>query len=37
MDKGYEYADIHPLIRDNLHANSIIPVRSWNNVSIRGK
>jgi len=37
MDKGYDSEDIHRFIRDNLHANSIIPIRSWNNEIISGK
>jgi transposase len=31
MDKGYDSEAIHRLIRENLHANSVIPVRSWKN------
>jgi hypothetical protein len=27
MDKGYDSEKIHPLIRDELSADSIIPVR----------
>lgn len=37
MDKGYDSEAIHRLIRDNLHANSVIPIRSWNNEIIGGK
>ncbi len=31
MDKGYDSEAIHRLIREDLHANSVIPIRSWNN------
>jgi len=31
MDKGYDSEAIHRLIREDLHADSIIPIRSWNN------
>ena len=37
MDKGYDSEDIHRLIREDLHANSVIPIRSWNNEIISGK
>lgn len=37
MDKGYDSEDIHRLIRDDLHANSVIPIRSWNAEIISGK
>ena len=37
MDKGYDSEDIHRLIRDDLHAHSVIPIRSWNNEIIGGK
>ena len=37
MDKGYDSEAIHRLIRADLHANSVIPIRSWNNESIGGK
>jgi len=33
----YDSEDIHRLIRDDLHANSVIPIRSWNNEIISGK
>ena len=36
MDKGYDSEAIHRLIRENLHANSVIPIRSWNNDIIGG-
>ena len=36
MDKGYDSEAIHRLIRENLHANSVIPIRSWNNEIIGG-
>ena len=31
MDKGYDSEAIHRLIREDLHAYSVIPIRSWNN------
>jgi len=31
MDRGYDSEAIHRLIRENLHANSVIPIRSWKN------
>ncbi len=31
MDKGYDSDANHRLIREDLHADSIIPIRSWNN------
>ena len=31
MDKGYDSEAIHRLIREDLHANSVIPIHSWNN------
>lgn len=37
MDKGYDSENIHQLIRDDLHARSVIPIRSWNNDIISGK
>jgi hypothetical protein len=37
MDKGYDSEYIHLLIREDLHANSVIPIRSWNNEIIIGK
>ncbi len=36
MDKGYDSEAIHRLIREDLHANSIIPIRSWNNEFVGG-
>jgi hypothetical protein len=36
MDKGYDSEAIHRLIREDLHADSIIPIRSWNNDVIGG-
>jgi len=36
MDKGYDSEAIHRQIREDLHANSVIPVRSWNNKIISG-
>jgi|GEM_PF-4624903 len=36
MDKGYDSEAIHRLIREDLHANSVIPIRSWNNECIGG-
>jgi len=36
MDKGYDSEAIHRLIREDLHANSVIPVRSWNSEIIGG-
>jgi hypothetical protein len=36
MDKGYDSEAIHRLIREGLHANSVIPIRSWKNESIGG-
>jgi hypothetical protein len=36
MDKGYDSEAIHRLIREDLHANSVIPIRSWNNDIIGG-
>lgn len=37
MDRGYDSESIHRLIREDLHANSVIAIRSWNNDSIGGK
>jgi hypothetical protein len=31
MDRGYDSEAIHRLIREDLHADSIIPIRSWKN------
>ena len=36
MDKGYDSEAIHCLIREDLHADSIIPIRSWNNDVVGG-
>ena len=36
MDKGYDSEAIHRLIREDLHSNSVIPIRSWNNDIISG-
>ena len=36
MDKGYDSEAIHRLIREDLHADSIIPIRSWNNEVVGG-
>jgi hypothetical protein len=36
MDKGYDSEDIHRLIREDLHADSVIPIRSWKNEIIGG-
>ena len=36
MDRGYDSEAIHRLIREDLHANSVIPIRSWNNEIIGG-
>ena len=36
MDKGYDSEAIHRLIREDLHANSVIPIRSWKNEVIGG-
>jgi hypothetical protein len=30
MDRGCDFEAIHRLIREDLHADSIIPLRSWN-------
>jgi len=37
MDKGYDSEDIHRLIREDLQAKSLIPIRSWNNEIVGGK
>ena len=37
MDKGYDSEDIHRLIREDLQAISLIPIRSWNNEIVGGK
>lgn len=36
MDRGYDSEAIHRLIREDLHAKSVIPIRSWNNEIIGG-
>lgn len=36
MDKGYDSEEIHRLIREELHANSVIPIRSWKNEIVGG-
>jgi ActR/RegA family two-component response regulator len=36
MDNGYDSEAIHRLIREDLHADSIIPIRSWNNDAVGG-
>jgi hypothetical protein len=36
MDKGYDSEAIHRLIREDLHANYVIPIRSWKNDIIGG-
>jgi len=36
MDRGYDSEDIHRLIREDLNADSIIPIRSWNNEIVGG-
>ena len=36
MDRGYDSNEIHRLIREDLTADSIIPIRSWNNEIIGG-
>ncbi|HWS21253.1 MAG TPA: IS5 family transposase [Methanoregula sp.] len=36
MDRGYDSEAIHRLIRETLHANSVIPIRSWKNEVIGG-
>jgi hypothetical protein len=37
MDRGYDSEAIHRQIREDLHADSIIPIRSWNNEIVGGK
>ena len=37
MDRGYNSEAIHRQIREDLHANSIIPIRSWNAEIVGGK
>jgi len=36
MDKRYDSEAIHRMIREDLHADSIIPIRSWNNDVVGG-
>jgi len=36
MDKGYDSEALHQLIREVLYADSVIPVRSWNNEIVGG-
>ena len=36
MDRGYDSEAIHRQIREDLHADSIIPIRSWNNEFVGG-
>ena len=36
MDRGYDSEAVHRLIREYLHANSVIPIRSWNNETVGG-
>ena len=36
MDRGYDSEAIHRQIREDLHADSIIPIRSWNNEVVGG-
>jgi len=37
MDRGYDSEAIHRQIREDLHADSIIPICSWNNEVVGGK
>ncbi len=37
LDKGNDSEAIHRLIREDLHADSVIPIRSWKNEIIGGK
>ncbi len=37
MDKGYDSEKIHQYIRENIGAESIIPVRKWNGNIYSGK
>lgn len=37
MDRGYDSEAIHRQIREDLHADSIIPIRSWNAEVVGGK
>jgi len=36
MDRGYDSEAIHRQIREDLHADSIIPIRSWNSEFVSG-
>jgi len=36
MVKGYDSESIHSLIREELNADSIIPIRSWKNERVGG-
>jgi hypothetical protein len=36
MDRGYDSDDIHRLIRQDLNADSIIPLRLWKNEIVGG-
>ncbi len=36
MDRGYDSEAIHRQIREDLHADSIIPIRSWKNEVVGG-
>ena len=36
MDRGYDSNAIHRQIREDLKADSIIPIRSWNNEIVGG-
>ena len=36
LDKGYDSEPIHRQIREDLHSDSIIPLRSWNADYVRG-
>jgi hypothetical protein len=36
LDKGYDSESIHRQIREDLHTDSIIPLRSWNADYVRG-
>jgi hypothetical protein len=36
MDRGYDSEDIHRIIRQDLNADSIIPLRLWKNEIVGG-
>ena len=36
MDRGYDSEALHRQILEDLYANSIIPIRSWNKETVRG-